>query len=117
VEVHCTVFTDASFVDLLERLIVIGLLPPFEVAAFHPTEPGSVEFHVSLRRLPDELSSDERSARQHQSLVALPRPDRRAGDGLSDAEIRLVAAKRRAMAALRNVPGASRLEAWLRRRP
>jgi hypothetical protein len=114
-EVHCTVFTDASFLDLLERLFVLDLVPAYEVAAFHPVEPGSVEFHVSLRRLPDDIDPEERRARQRGSLpptVGVRAPP--LGD-LSRAEARLIGMKRRAMAALRRLPGERPAEEWFRR--
>jgi hypothetical protein len=116
-EVHCTVFTDASFLDLLGRLFVLDLVPAYEVAAFHPVEPGSVEFHISLRRLPDDIDPEERRARQ---LASLPPPVGISGQqplgAISSSEATIIKAKRRAMATLRNLPGARAAEARLRLR-
>jgi hypothetical protein len=113
-EVHCSVFTPESFLDLLRRLFDIDLLPAYEVAAFHPTEPGSVEFNVALRRLPD-LDPSDRRARQLASLpTSVPWEDVTRPADLSRFEWQMIGAKRRAMAALRRVPGES-LERWFRR--
>ena len=89
---------------------------PFEVAAFYPTDIGSVEFHVSLRRLPYDLSPNDVRAHQRASLPAppIPEPDRQAT--LSPAEMRLIAVKRSVMARAREWPGARALETWVRRR-
>jgi hypothetical protein len=117
VEVHCTVFTDASFLDLVGRLFVTGLVPDYELAAFHPTEPAAVEFHVSLRRLPDDLAVEERRARQLRSLPSVPgrRPEAiTAPSDLSTAEARLIGWKRQAMTVLRRLPGQRQAEAWAR---
>jgi hypothetical protein len=40
------------------------------VAAFHPTEPGSLEFHVSLERLDDTLAEPARQEAQQASVDA-----------------------------------------------
>jgi hypothetical protein len=47
-DVHCWVFTPASFLALVEALAVIGCFA-FVIEAFYPTEPGSIEFQVRLR--------------------------------------------------------------------
>jgi SAM-dependent methyltransferase len=101
VEIHCSVFTDASFVDLIARLFSLDLLPSFEVAAFHPTEPGSVEFHVSFRRLPPGLAREDRIDRQRESVPSIPAED--AVGELSILETRMVLLKRQVMAAVRRV--------------
>ena len=49
VDVHCSTFTPASFLDLLDVLDRLDLLT-WELAAFFPTEPGHIEFFVTLRR-------------------------------------------------------------------
>ena len=116
-EVHCTVFTDASFLDLLQRLFALDLVPAYEVASFHATEPGSVEFHITLRRLPDGIDAAERRARQ---LASLPAPVEASalllGD-ISASEAKIIEMKRRAMAALRRLPGVRATEGWLRPKP
>ncbi len=48
IDAHCWVFTPESFLDSLEMLSRLGLLP-YTVDAFFPTEPGSIEFQVRLR--------------------------------------------------------------------
>jgi SAM-dependent methyltransferase len=49
VDVHCSVFTPESFLNLHEKLARLGLIE-FEVAHFVPTRRNQLEFHVSLRR-------------------------------------------------------------------
>jgi SAM-dependent methyltransferase len=51
-DAHCWVFTPASFLDLLEELATLELLP-FRIDALFPTEPGAMEFQVRLVRAPD----------------------------------------------------------------
>jgi hypothetical protein len=50
VDAHCWVFTSDTFIDLLADIATFDLLD-FEIVRFFPTEPGVVEFHVSLRKL------------------------------------------------------------------
>jgi hypothetical protein len=47
VDIHCWVFTPASFLRLTEALAGLGRFP-FRIEAFHPTERGAIEFHVRL---------------------------------------------------------------------
>jgi SAM-dependent methyltransferase len=101
VEIHCSVFTDVSFIDLIGRLFLLDLLPSYEVAAFHPTAPGSVEFFVSLRRLRDGIPADERMQRQRMTVPLVPIAPS-AGE-LSALETRMVLAKRQVMSALRRL--------------
>jgi SAM-dependent methyltransferase len=96
-DIHCSTFTPESFVDLIDAAGKLGLLP-FEVARAFPTQPPSLEFHVSLVR-PGEPISRERSrpprtppTRREQHPVAL-----------SPRELRLVMAKRRLMEAVRSL--------------
>jgi hypothetical protein len=49
-DAHCWVFTPVSFLGLIEEFAVLGLFP-FRVEAFHPTEPGQIEFQVRLTAL------------------------------------------------------------------
>jgi len=48
-DIHCFVYTPRSFTDLLRELIGLDLLP-FEVAAFEKTQPGEIEFFLTLRK-------------------------------------------------------------------
>lgn len=53
-DAHCWVFTPGSFLDLLEELAALQLLP-FRLDAFFATEPGAAEFHARLvRAAPDD---------------------------------------------------------------
>jgi hypothetical protein len=107
VDVHCWVFTPATFLDLLGRLMELGLVPWFEVAAFHATEPGSLEFHVALRRLADSLGDDERRTRQQATVADATAALSSAGVRhtyvlLSDRERQLLELKRRALHRVRS---------------
>jgi SAM-dependent methyltransferase len=69
-DAHCWVFTPSSFLDLAEELATLGAFP-FAVDAFHPTEPGKIEFHVRLRALaPDEADQALASIRAAQAAPA-----------------------------------------------
>ncbi len=73
---HCWVFTPESFVGALDLGSRLGLLP-FEIAAFAETEAGSDEFHLSLRRLSDELAPEaQRAAFVDSRARFVPAPDR-----------------------------------------
>jgi hypothetical protein len=61
VDTHCWVFTPLSFVDAVDLGNRLHLLP-FEIAALFPTAERSHEFFVSLRRLPESMSIEERRA-------------------------------------------------------
>jgi SAM-dependent methyltransferase len=52
VDVHCWVFTAASFLDTAEALFRMHCFP-YAVDGFYPTEPGSIEFQVRLRTVED----------------------------------------------------------------
>ncbi|MGQ0615799.1 MAG: methyltransferase domain-containing protein [Acidimicrobiia bacterium] len=112
VDVHCWVFTPTSFLEVLEKLMELGLLR-FRVLAAHDTEPGGDEFYVSLQRLPDGGTDAERREEQLASLP--PRAASVTGPGsqadpaygvpmlLSRREQLLVEAKRRAVARARRL--------------
>jgi SAM-dependent methyltransferase len=55
VDVHCWVFTPASFLDTAEVLARIDCFP-YVVAGFYPTEPHAIEFQVRLESRPDSSS-------------------------------------------------------------
>jgi hypothetical protein len=57
IDTHCWVFTPHSFIEGLDLASRLGLLP-FEIAWSCPTAPGTDEFFVSLRRLPDDLPAE-----------------------------------------------------------
>jgi SAM-dependent methyltransferase len=63
VDVHCSVFTPDSFLELFEKLVRLRLLD-YEIAAFSPTQVNTFEFHVSLRLL--EVSGNRESMMQRQ---------------------------------------------------
>ena len=123
VDVHCWVFTPRSFLDVLGRLMALGMVPAFALAAFHPTEPGTLEFHASLERLADDLPIEERRRRQEAALAAARASLDTAGADhayvlLSASERRAVDLKRAAMGRMRAVAGrARRLLASARVRP
>jgi len=52
VDVHCSVFTPATFLRLLGDAHRVGLCR-FELGRFHDTRPGEIEFFVQLRYRPD----------------------------------------------------------------
>lgn len=66
---HCTVFTDQSFLDILERMIEHDLLD-FAVADFVRTAPGNFEFYATLEKLPP---SEDRTATRSVQRDSLPR--------------------------------------------
>ena len=112
VDVHCSVFTPESFLNLYEKLARLGLIE-FEVAHFVPTEIDQLEFHVSLRRTDGTLDSDSAmelqlaSVRQARRLTAsgvagisssVTMP---ATMEVSDRERSMITAKRRIMGTIR----------------
>jgi len=61
IDSHCWVFTPSSFLDLLQEMAKLGLVH-FDVVSFAPTTMGENEFFVSLRKLPERLTPDEKAA-------------------------------------------------------
>jgi hypothetical protein len=59
IDAHCWVFTPESFVEALDFGSRLDVLP-FEIAAIFPTPDRSHEFFVSLRRLPEASTREER---------------------------------------------------------
>lgn len=68
VDVHCHVFTPSSFLDILEKLVRLGLLD-FEVASVFPTEYDTLEFHLSLRKVDPSTAPEEVRRRQLSSIA------------------------------------------------
>jgi SAM-dependent methyltransferase len=104
-DVHCWVFTPESFMAVMRALFELGLVA-FSIVSFHATDPGELEFHVSLRRLDPTVDDETRRKIQLASL-----PDRIASAGTQDAvvlavsrrEAALVQRKRQVMAAARRL--------------
>lgn len=49
IDCHCFVFTPYSFLQIVKELITLDLFP-YEVVGFYGTDPGELEFFVSLRK-------------------------------------------------------------------
>ena len=111
---HCQVFTPASFLDVYARLVALDLID-YEIAEFHPSVPGTIEFRVTLTTLGASIPADERRARQLASLPAfrdtVPPPSvnaRPPGEGrpffaVSAREESVIRAKRRAVESARSL--------------
>ena len=59
IDVHCQVFTPASFLGILERLAYLRMLD-FAVDGFCETPRDRLEFYVRLRKLDRDLSPEQR---------------------------------------------------------
>jgi SAM-dependent methyltransferase len=112
-DTHCWVFSDATFVDLMATLMAMGLVT-LSFVAFRPTQPGDFEFFVTLERADDGLPLEQRRAFCLASVPTLPSATSKPLVGgvtagasslphyiLSDREIALIEAKRKAMARMR----------------
>jgi SAM-dependent methyltransferase len=123
-DIHASVFTPQSFVDVLADLGELDLLPPFEVIDVEPTPHWMHEFYASLRWLGGggELTPAQQRDRQVRSLHAAQakvagasRPavpvEGKEGMALSPAEMRLVELKRDALFAARRGLGGARTAA------
>jgi SAM-dependent methyltransferase len=106
IDVHATTWTPESFLECLGVLFQLGWLD-VRVAAFAPTPVNSLEFFVSLERLPDGLDDDARRALQLESLPSLADVGRPAATAMpvSDRERRLLEIKRGALSRARRVVG------------
>jgi len=112
VDVHCSVFTPDSFLVLFEKLARLGLIE-FEIAYFAPTELNTLEFYVSLRRMESSLARVSTIERQLASVnrarllvdAGTSQPDvlpnAELTTGVSPLEYKLIAAKRRILAHVR----------------
>jgi SAM-dependent methyltransferase len=57
IDSHCWVFSPASFLEIIEGAIELGLFP-FIVNDFEETQKGAYEFYISLRKDPDRHGSE-----------------------------------------------------------
>jgi Methyltransferase domain len=64
---HVWLFTPAEFVDQMSVLSQLGLLD-FVLIDIIPTAPGELEYYVTLERLPNDLSGDERKQKFSSNL-------------------------------------------------
>ena len=112
IDIHCHVFTPASFLHLVAELTDLGLIG-YEVAAFTPTPRNSLEFFVSLRKVDRSGPADAVRERLRRSIPAVEDDSRVARENigsvdpdgaitLSALEHRLISAKRRVVASLRD---------------
>lgn len=67
-DVHCHTFTPASLLQIYHALVRLDLVE-FEIGCFFPTEPDTLEFHLSLRKV--DTTIDRRLLRQAQ-LASIP---------------------------------------------
>jgi hypothetical protein len=74
VDGHCWVFTPRTMLQALDLANRIGALP-FEIACLSGTAPGSIEFFLALRRLPDSLGAEAQRAAFVASRDAVDLPD------------------------------------------
>lgn len=114
VDVHCSVFTPDSFLEIYETLARLGLMD-FEIAYFATTELNDMQFFVSLRRMDPALDRDSMKNSQLKSLLNIE--SHAAADAaatnsdssdaaaitleVSEIEHRLIAAKRRIIERMR----------------
>lgn len=88
VDVHNNIFTPASFLDVYERLVRLGLID-YRIARFFPTERWEVEFFATLERLPRDCDPATRAALQLQSIPRIwERPPADAPDAPFRASVR-----------------------------
>jgi hypothetical protein len=67
VDIHCLVFTPASFLDIFEKLVKLDLVN-FEIGAFSDTRVNTFEFHVSLRKVDLDQERSQIRAQQDASV-------------------------------------------------
>ena len=73
IDVHCWVFTPQTMLEALDLASRLDLLP-FEIAWLEPTAPGSIEFLLALRRLPEGLDEAARRVAFAASVEGLDLP-------------------------------------------
>ena len=96
-DVHCWVFTPASFLEVVDRLAGLDLLS-FALQDLVPTAPGGIELFAVLERLPDGLAPEARRARQRDAVERF-----RALADASEHAVPVSAAELRALRAKREV--------------
>ncbi len=111
IDIHCHVFTPASFLRLVAELTDLGLIG-YEVAAFTPTPRNALEFFVSLRKVDRSGPAHAVRERLRRAIPVVEENGRgtRGGIGsehtdvitLSALEERLISTKRRVMTSLRS---------------
>ncbi|WP_127534585.1 methyltransferase domain-containing protein [Paenibacillus kobensis] len=69
-DVHCTIFTVHSFLEIVTKLIKLGLFP-FTIVQLHMPVPYSNEFIVKLGAMPKSMSPEERMREQLASLPSI----------------------------------------------
>lgn len=106
-DVHNSIFTPASFLDLYRRLVTLGLVD-YRIARFFPTEQWENEFFVTLAKLPVGVDPDEKLRLQLQSIPRFwaqePVPVA-GGFEVSELEMRAIHIKRRAIMGARRRVG------------
>ncbi len=118
-DVHGSVFTPQSMLEVLNELVEMDLLPAFEILDLEPTQANTLEFFLALRWLGADRPRAERHDRQATSiqvarrkLESAPRPLRANDDqwtaALSPKEVRLVQLKRQALRRMRSALGVLR---------
>lgn len=105
-DIHCHVFTPRSFLDIVEKLMRLGLFP-FVMSSFFPTAVDDIEFFVSLRRLTDaQMASPPLDLQLESVAIARGRLPQDGPDAslmaVSTLERRIIDTKRRVMLALRS---------------
>ncbi len=113
-DTHCWVFSDGTFIQLMATLMRMGVVN-LRFVAFWPTQVGDFEFFVTLERLADDLSPQQRRELCQASVPALPSAEsnrpvngvassaaRVTGVVLSERELAIIEAKRRVMARVRS---------------
>lgn len=70
-DVHCSIFTPASFAALMQDILHAGLTD-FGCAFFHDTEPGQLEFIVAMKRMADPAEAIRSWRTMQQAAKDLP---------------------------------------------
>lgn len=69
-DVHCSIFTVHSFVEIVTKLIKLQLFP-FKIVQLHMPVPYSNEFIIILGAMPASMSPEERVSEQLASIPAI----------------------------------------------
>jgi SAM-dependent methyltransferase len=115
-DVHCWVFTPASFLEALRRLTDLALFPDLVLRSFRPTAPGHLEFFAVFERPATEADGSDRRAAQLAAIDAAiddmvaapgpaeyPLPPEVAAFRASAREQRAILLKRRLLESVRRV--------------